>query len=1170
MPSRRLSVDPDAVDQSAEPPRSPPGARPASSRNNGDAGSSTTGRTSRGGSSSATRGTGRGRGRGRGKARASATARESATSGSGSHAVGTASETGSSSDNDDEDAARASRDDVLARSTRRPPRPVSPELGIPALLAAVAQEQPRSSSLSALSSRASSPALENSSLAQPVPNGAPVEHRGSSSPSSGSTARPASPRPRDQEHNGPDPAPSTPSRKITSDRNPLDSLSELDSSDDEEQPLASRSQTNDPASAGRSVSTESTPAPAGTNNFASLSPGPKRRGRPPGSKTRHSTGSAPPKSRRSANDARPGSLASPNRVSSSESVTPAPASAPARATRANVTLPPGYIWGVTSSRWPRKSKKGEEAEELPEEDEGSQVEVPDGEPVKESNLSDLDNTETEIKPMEVETEEAKPTPPPAAPPPEESPRAETPKDDVLDLQAASILRAMDPEPTPMPSTSREPSHDGSVDSVPVTATPKGKGKGKGKRGKKVLPEPIERTKRRRLDGLDKETAERLAAREAARAQFLSDLEAEMQLVEQHTHPLLDLTYRRLQEEKKQKLAQLRRYQEEREQQLARSLEAANRANWDNWSDRKDRLRMDLYLKNHSSLKSLLDEEKVFPFFRDHPLFVNHHDLPPTGWYRGPQRDPAFAPRSLVHAGHYVEPPPVNPALAHDSWRLAPDEIEADLALFYDIDEVQVQPPPPPPPPPVPVAPIPYYGMYGNQSAPYYYGPGGPAAPFAEGPAPPPGPRYPAPGPSAPFAGPSFGTPMPPGHIGPAVGTGGGAGAALAAPSVPSPSQNGLNGPPPPTGTLTQKSNFSHSAAGNAQQPPAPAPRPRSRTPQQPVKFEHQAPIRQSAPVTQANGPAAAPTPTPPTQARSVAASRPRSPPRIPAPAPASAVAKSPRTIPPSSGSAGISSAPVATPLHGAFSSFASRQPQAPSSVSRPQNQQPKPQSQPARAQPALAAPVWPAYTPDAGPSRPPNPPAARPQPYFPAVTSTQTSSYPPAAARVPAPPVMPGPPGGLSGNKPWPSSSSSHSPNTPSSLPPIHQTLFPTAFPTGGLPPMSKPLPPQQPTAPSATTDRSPAPLRSPQQPQTRPSFPSMQTQKPQSAHDPLPLPSWLRPNGRDSTGAPGSTTLPGPKLPHELRAAAAAAAAASSVSASAANFPGVGNGAGLPKSPWS
>lgn len=955
----------------------------------------------------------------------------------------------------------------------------------------------------------------------------------------------------------------TPSRKITSDRNPLDSLSELDSSDDEE-PLASRSQTNGPASARRSVSTDSTPAPASANNFASLSPGPKRRGRPPGSKTRHSTGLAPPKSRRSANGTRPGSLASPNRVSSSESVTPAPASAPARATRANVTLPPGYIWGVTSSRWPRKSKKGEEAEELPEEDQGSQIEEPDGEPVKESSLSELDDTETEIKPMEVETEEAKPTPLPAAPPEEESPRAETPKDDGLDLQAASILRAMDPEPTPMPSTSREPSHDGSVDSIPVTTTPKGKGKGKGKRGKKVLPEPIERTKRRRLDGLDKETAERFAAREVARAQFLTNLEAEMQLVEQHTHPLLDLTYRRLQEEKKQKLAQLRRYQEEREQQLARSLEAANRANWDNWSDRKDRLRMDLYLKNHSSLKSLLDEEKIFPFFRDHPLFVNHHDLPPTGWYRGPQRDPTFAPRSLVHAGHYVEPPPVNRALAHDSWRLAPDEIEADLALFYDIDEVQVQPPPPPPPS-LPVAPIPYYGMYGNQPAPYYYGVGGPAAAFAGGPAPPPGPPYSAPGPGALFVGPSYGTPMPPSQAGPAVSTVGGAGATPAAPSVSSPSQTGLNGPPPSIATSTQKSNFSHSPAGNAP-PPAPAPRPRSRTPQQPVKFEHQAPVRQSAPMTQANGPTAAP--TPPTQARVGATSGPRSPLRIPAPAPAPAVAKSPRTIPPSPGPAGRSSAPVATPLHGGFPSFASRQPQAPSFVSRPPNQ-PQHQVPPARTQPALAAPVWPAYAPDAGPSRPPNPPAARPQPYFPAVTSTQASSYPPAAARVPAPPVMPGPPGGLSGNKLWPPSSSSHSPNTPSSLPPIRQTLFPTAFPTGGLPPMSKPAP-QQPTPSSTTKDRSPAPLRSPQQQQARPSFPSMQTQKPQSAHDPLPLPSWLRPNGRDSMGAPGSTTLPGPKLPHELRVAAAATAAAASASASAANFPGVGSGAGLPKSPWS
>lgn len=92
-------------------------------------------------------------------------------------------------------------------------------------------------------------------------------------------------------------------------------------------------------------------------------------------------------------------------------------------------------------------------------------------------------------------------------------------------------------------------------------------------------------KRRRLDGLDKETAERYAAREAARARFLADLEAEMHLAEEETHPLIDYTYGRLQDEKKQKLKQLRRYQEEREEQLARSLESARRANWANWSVR---------------------------------------------------------------------------------------------------------------------------------------------------------------------------------------------------------------------------------------------------------------------------------------------------------------------------------------------------------------------------------------------------------------------------------------------------------------------------------------------------------------------------------------------------------------------------------------------------------
>ncbi|GAA5871887.1 hypothetical protein JCM3774_000719 [Rhodotorula dairenensis] len=1160
MPPRRHSVDPDATDERAEPPESlsgtAAGARPAAGGNNGDKATSSFPRTSRGSASAPPRAGARGRGRGRGRVRASALARNSGTNGSGSHAAGTASETANSSsggsDQDEDDAAepRAPVGPAPARSKARLPREVSPELGIPDLLTAAAKEHPRSSSLSAVSSRASSPALENSSLAPATPNGAQNTLNGGSSPSSVATARPASPRPREPDQaSSAEPGPSTPARKTPSDRNPLDSLSELDSSDDDE--ARPPRGTNGVGKARRSTSTDSTPAPPGTENSESLSPAPKRRGRPPGSKSRSSGDSAQPKARRSVNSARPGSLASPGRVSSSESVTPAPGGAPARATRANVTLPPGYIWGVTSSRWPRKPKKGEEPEEDGDDDQdhGSDRPPADSEPAQASSLNNEDDPYADAKPIEVDVEEAKPmppTPPPlAAPPPpppqEDSPRVSTPRQDALDLQAASILGGMDlePEPTPVPSMSREASRDGSVDSVAMVSTPRGKGKGKGKRGKKVLPEPIERAKRRRLDGLDKETAERYAAREAARARFLTDLEAEMQLVEEHTHPLLDYTYARLEDEKKQKLEQLRRYQEEREDQLARSLESARRANWANWSDRKDRLRMDLYLNNHSSLRSLLDEEKVFPFFRNHPLFVNHHDLPPTGWYRGPQRDPTFAPRSLVHAGHYVEPPPLNPALSHDSWVLAPDEIEADLALFYDIDEVQVQPAPPPPPP---VPTVPFYGMYGYQPPPYIYDSNAPTAAYVPGSTP--GPPYPAPPLGAPFgAGPSLGLQAPTGHVaspfGPHVSTGAGG---------PPPPQHGYGAPPP--AATTQPSSLPYHPNPNAQTS-ASAPRARARTPPKPVKAEPPAPIRQTAPIAHAGGPSAAATPT--AQPRSGPPARPQSPARV-----SVQTGRQPsRHAPPSSAHAGSSSAPASALPQGTFSSFVGRQPQAPT-ISQPP-------SQPTRTQTALAAPVWPTYSASAGPSRPPNPPAGRTSsPYAPTAAPAPTSaqiSYPPAAARVPAPPVMPGPPLGSSGgNKPWPPPSS-RSPNTASSLPPIRQTLFPTAFPTGGLPPIVKSAP--QP-APSTATDRSPAPLRSPQQ--ARPPFPSMQTQKPQLAHDPLPLPSWLRPNGHDAAGSTGSTTLPGPKLPHEIRAAAAA----STAGAAGTTFPSVGNGAGLRKSPWS
>ena len=136
--------------------------------------------------------------------------------------------------------------------------------------------------------------------------------------------------------------------------------------------------------------------------------------------------------------------------------------------------------------------------------------------------------------------------------------------------------------------------------------------------------------------------------------------------------------------------------------------------------------MKLYLENHTSLKELVAEEKVFPFFRDHPLFVNNHDLPPTKYYRGPQRDPAFQPREILHAGHYVEPPPLNPALKHEAWQLAPEEIEADLALFYDIEDEPFYAPPPP----APVQPASAIFPYPHPHPPYYYDPLAAAPPGA--------------------------------------------------------------------------------------------------------------------------------------------------------------------------------------------------------------------------------------------------------------------------------------------------------------------------------------------------------------------------------------------------------------------------------------------------------
>lgn len=527
---------------------------------------------------------------------------------------------GSDMDSDEDEGDMADR--VSPGATPRPLRPISPELGIPALLAAAADERPRSSSLSALSSRASSPAPENHNVDPAHPNGQNGLPTTASSPSSATTEQASANAVRVQGSEAVEDLPSTPMRGKPPDLNPHDSLSELDSSDDGE-PLAMRRSAVAPASASGSISTNSTPAPAGAEGDDLHSPASKRRGRASAPKSRQPRHSAPAgKAQRSSLAGRPGPKASPGRVSSSESITPT--SAPARATRANVTLPPGYIWGVTSSRWPRKTKKEEEEEREEgdaQEEEVDELESDDDVEMKKENETPAapdaipetieTNGESAVEeapsaPEVPEVEVAQPTPSTG-----DEALSEAPIQDVADSQAAAILNGMDPlaahaDVAQSEIMSREASRDGSVDSTPVATTPKGKGKAKGKRTKKPLPEPVERgecrhdagylfasadsrrshtAKRRRLEGLDKETLEKMAARETARMNFLSELEQELLLVEQHTHPLLDFTYTRLQEEKEQKLAQLRRYQEERERELARSLEAARRASWRNWAVR---------------------------------------------------------------------------------------------------------------------------------------------------------------------------------------------------------------------------------------------------------------------------------------------------------------------------------------------------------------------------------------------------------------------------------------------------------------------------------------------------------------------------------------------------------------------------------------------------------
>ncbi|BGP12402.1 hypothetical protein JCM10213v2_000318 [Rhodosporidiobolus nylandii] len=593
--------------------------------------------------------------------------------------------------------------------------------------------QIRSSSLSLLSDRTPSPRDDSFSTAPkgnaPVELDTPVQANGQRGATDGATR--ASPSANTARRAAAALLQRTPSA--------ADSLSELESDDD-----ASTTRHDDAASETSALpasSQESSFSPQPAEIQTPVPAGPKKRGRPLGSKNKQLRPPIPRAQRAAARAA-------------AESVAPVSpargAGAKPRATRANVTLPPGYIYGVTSSRWPPRKKDGDEsgegAAEHDDEDEYTEERTPKADRKGKGRAVKRDEDEDEL-----------------------------------------MSDGEDERGTPM---SREQSMEGPP--TPQRAGP-GRPKGKGKKGAKkgqVVPEPVERAKRRKLEP-DEHSIERAAAREAARHRFLEQLEDEAELVQKRKHPLIGLAHRRLAEEKAHKLEQLRLAQELRELELERLAEARVRASWRQWADRKDTLRTELYFENHHALKDLIAEERLSPFFRNHPLINNTHDLPPAPFFRGPVRDPAFIPRSVIHAGHYVEPPPLNPALEHTSWRLSPSEIEADLALFYDIDDGE----PAADAAPVPSAAVPPpagAGMY-PYPPPFYFNPAVPPPPgagpppymvtsaAAPGPPAPPVPNvapYPVPGmPSVPF--------YPPPHY------------AAPPPHQASPSPAGMQPQPPP-------------------------------------------------------------------------------------------------------------------------------------------------------------------------------------------------------------------------------------------------------------------------------------------------------------------------------------------------------------------------------------
>ncbi|KAK4050497.1 hypothetical protein OIO90_005080 [Microbotryomycetes sp. JL221] len=372
-----------------------------------------------------------------------------------------------------------------------------------------------------------------------------------------------------------------------------------------------------------------------------------------------------------------------------------------RATRANVTLPPGYIEGVTNSRLPKPAAK--------------QANV-DSEDQTDTESKDRDDTKDGLNEVSTEPSEIGDSFP-------SNIVVEPPTDAETDNGIEPTPRAT-PKLTPKSSRANSPTpgltpEPGTDSDRPSTTTGRGGKAGRGRKGKKGLTKAEKAARERDLKDKEKReqdisdrterlmskrrkmehlTVEQVAARSAARSKYLKQLDEEEEAINEGTHPVIKRTKELLSRERVYRLSNLAKIMARREMEFERIRDAAMEQAWRQWDDEKDCTRMEMYFDNHMSMRRLLNEEKSYPFLRDHSLLSNSYGQPLAPYFRAPvlASDDTFVPRTVIHAGHYVEPPPLNPALDHNVWKLSASDVEADLALLRDFDGDFVPPPPLPP------------------------------------------------------------------------------------------------------------------------------------------------------------------------------------------------------------------------------------------------------------------------------------------------------------------------------------------------------------------------------------------------------------------------------------------------------------------------------------------